>query len=238
MRQFVHRKPDGTRTDPEPVADVLRAAEGRVVQGEGRFQLTVNRLPVGPTRTRVEVLTALERNLMSGIPGDVYRVMNDEGAEFTCKEVEPVPSEDARRRNFVTYAKNGIRHAGQIHYSQARPIDFAFTKYPWTADCSGSTIAYAKAAGLPDPSGNNFNGAGNTDSILRHLPRIERREVQEGDLTLWAYGMDGKHVAIVTDLGADPMLASHGSDAGPIAIRLSAEDAWHHSETLHFLRVV
>ncbi len=238
MRQFQHRKPDGTKTEPELMAEVLAAAERRVVKGEGRFQLTVNRVPVGPSRTRTEILAALERNLLGGNPGDVYRVMNEEGVEFSCKEVEPVPPLAKERQALVAYAKWGIQHKADIHYSQVRPIDFAFTKLPWTADCSGSTIAYAKASGMPDPSGLNYSGAGSTDSMLAHLPRIERRELQLGDLALWAIGNDGKHLAIVIELGPDPLMASHGSDVGPIAIKLSDEDAWHASETLHFLRVM
>ncbi len=239
MRQFVVRKPDGSRSAPGFLSDVIIAARKRVVKGEGRFQLLENRNPLGPKRNREDVLTALERNLHDGqAPGTVWRIENDEGATFVCRELEPIPKLDPRRRDIVGFAKWGIDHAGSIHYAQTRPIDFNFKNLPWTADCSGSTIAYAKAAGLPDPAGFGYSGAGSTDSILANLPRIERRELQLGDLALWALGADGKHVAIVIELGPDPLMASHGSDAGPIAIRLSAEDAWHRSETLHFLKVV
>lgn len=237
MRQFVYRKPDGTKTGAVPVREVMAAAERRVVKGDGKFQLTIDRVDIGEPKTRVEALAFLGHKLEVGSPGPVYRVMNEDGAVFACRELEPAPKLDPRRAKFVDLAKWGVAHKDQIHYSQARPIDMSFN-LPWTADCSGSTIAYAKAAGLPDPAGFGYNGSGSTDSILANLPRIERRDVQLGDLALWAIGADGKHVAIFTELGPDPLMASHGSDAGPIAIRLSAEDAWHSSETLHFLRVV
>jgi len=237
MRQFVYRKPNGERTDPVTLAELTEAAERRVVRGEGKFQLTQDRLPLGPERTRAEVLKAIDRQLSLGVPGPIYRVMNEDGAEFTFRELPPVPKLDPRRRDFVDLAEWGVRNRASIHYSQARPIDFSMN-LPWTADCSGSTIAYAKRAKLPDPGGYNYSGAGNTDSILRTLKHVERRELQVGDLALWAIGADGKHVAIITEVGPDPLCASHGSDAGPIAIRLSDEDRWHSSETLHLLKVV
>ena len=37
---------------------------------------------------------------------------------------------------------------------------------------------------------------------------------------------DGSHVCVVAGAGADPWLASHGSDAGPGKLRFSVEDAW------------
>lgn len=237
MRQFVYRKPNGERTDAVTLAELTAAAERRVVRGEGKFQLTADRLPLGAERTRAETLKAIERQLNLGTPGPIYRVMNEDGAAFTFRELPPVPKVDPRRKAFVDLAEWGVRHAAAIHYSQARPIDMSLNT-PWTADCSGSTIAYAKKAGLPDPAGFGYNGTGSTDSILRNLPEIQRRDVQVGDLGLWSIGWDGKHVAIITELGPDPLMASHGSDAGPIAIRLSAEDRWHSSETLHFLKVV
>jgi hypothetical protein len=238
VRRFVHRKPNGDNTSPETLVEVLAAAENRVLKGEGKFLLTANRVPVGGWRTRAELLTALERNLTIGRPGPVWRVANEKGLEFACRELKVEPALNPKRKAFVDFAEWGVRHAGSIHYSQARPIDFNLKNLPWTADCSGSTIAYAKAAGLPDPSGYGFSGAGNTDAILRNLRRVDRRDVQLGDLALWAIGSDGKHVAIITDLGADPMLASHGSDVGPLAVRLSAEDAWHAAEALHLLTVL
>lgn len=238
MRQFVHRKPDGARTDPETLHEVLAAADARIHRGEGRFQLTVNRKPIGPLRVRREVLNALERNLTTGKPGPVYRVTDPDGADFSCREVDSVPSLDPRRREFVDYALWGVQHAAQIHYSQSRPIpQYGVKHVPMTLDCSSFAITLARWSGIPDPSGGSY-ADGNTDTILAHARHIDRRDLELGDMVLWAIGLDGKHVAAVTGLGSDPMLASHGSDAGPIAIHLSSEDNWHSSETLHYLRLL
>lgn len=237
MRQFVHRKPDGARSEPETLKELMNAAEVRIRRGEGRFQLSKNRHTVGPLRTRSEVLTSLERNLTAGKPGPVYRVTDPEGVDFSCREIE-APALDPRRKEFVEYAEWGVQHAAQIHYSQSRPIPAYGVKHlPMTLDCSSSTITYARWANIPDPSGGSY-ADGNTDAILAHARHIDRRDLQLGDLVLWAIGLDGKHVAAVTGLGADPMLASHGSDAGPIAIHLSSEDNWHSSETLHYLSLL
>jgi hypothetical protein len=238
MRQFVHRRPDGSRSEPETLHELMNAAETRVRQGDGKFQLTQNRHPIGPLRVRKEALTSLERNLTTGKPGPVYRVTDPDGVDFSCREIDAEPSIDPRRREFVGYAEWGVQHAAQVHYSQSRPIpQYGVKHLPMTLDCSGFVIELARWANIPDPSGGNYSD-GSTDSILAHLRHIDRRDLQIGDLVLWAIGLDGKHVAAVTGLGSDPMLASHGSDAGPLGIHLSAEDNWHGSEALHYLRLL
>src|SRR5581483_6933654 len=169
-------------------------------------------------------------------PGHAYRVRNGRGSiVFSCRVVAPAPAVDSRRSEMVRWCRWAIDHEGQIHYSQARPIpQYPPGTLPMTLDCSGSTITFARWAGAPDPSGYGFSGVGSTDSILRHAQNsgleIQRRDLELGDLVLWAIGSDGKHVAVVIDTGDDPLMCSHGQEAGPIAIRLSAEDRYHAGE--------
>lgn len=140
---------------------------------------------------------------------------------------------DPRRADMVRWARWGTKHAAEIHYSQARPYTMYRTgRLPMSLDCSSSSITYAHWAGAPDPSGNHFNGFGNTDSILSHLKARRRiADAERGDLILWHNGPDGKHVAVVLQPGRDPLLASHGSENGPLLIRYSAEYRYHSGET-------
>jgi cell wall-associated NlpC family hydrolase len=68
---------------------------------------------------------------------------------------------------------------------------------------------------------------------------IKKAEALPGDAVLYHYGADGKHVAMFLEPGTqlDPLLFSHGIEAGPIAVRLSTENRYHAGETVSFLRL-
>jgi hypothetical protein len=80
------------------------------------------------------------------------------------------------------------------------------------------TLCY-KWAGAPDPNGNGYNGAGYTGTLEAHMRHIPQSQLRPGDLCLWK----GKHVSLVVQTGADPLLISHGEESGPYAIRFSAQ---------------
>jgi len=93
---------------------------------------------------------------------------------------------------------------------------------PLTTDCSGfATLCYF-LAGAPDPNGLDYTGQGYTGTLLRHLPHIGRAAVQRGDIVVWGR-YPGHHCAVVLEPGEDPLLASHGSEGGPVELRFSAE---------------
>jgi cell wall-associated NlpC family hydrolase len=93
---------------------------------------------------------------------------------------------------------------------------------PLTTDCSGfATLCYF-VAGAPDPNGLGYSGAGWTGTMLRHMGSVEPSEARRGDLVVWG-AYPGRHVAILIERGDDPLLCSHGSERGPIAIRYSEE---------------
>lgn len=136
-----------------------------------------------------------------------------------------------------------IRHASTIHYDQRRPIDYDFHKAAasWTADCSGSTAAIYKAAGAPDPTGESYNGYGNTDTILATLRPIKRNDARRGDLVLFHVGADGRHVAVLLESPRwhlDPWMESHGGEYGPLHVPLSTEIRYHSGEEFTFLKGV
>ena len=133
------------------------------------------------------------------------------------------------RTQIVANARWGVAHEPEIHYAKTRPIDGHghAHKLPLTTDCSGFVTDCYEWAGAPDPNGNGFNGLGFTGTMLAHCRHIPASAVQGGDLVIWGLP-PGEHVALVLEPGRDPLLASHGQEAGPIAISFSAESAAHH----------
>jgi hypothetical protein len=135
------------------------------------------------------------------------------------------------RARIVAEALWGIANEPSISYSNARPIDGTRKKrkLPLATDCSGFVTLCYDWAGGPDPNGLRFTGAGFTGSLLRNCRRIPRAAAQPGDLVVWGDG-DGRHVAVVLEMGADPLLASHGSEGGPKKIPFSRQNEYHQSK--------
>lgn len=94
---------------------------------------------------------------------------------------------------------------------------------PLTTDCSGFVTLCYYLAGAPDPNGLGYSGQGWTGTLLRHLPELDGPP-RAGDIAVFG-AYPGRHCALVLRGGADPLLASHGMERGPIAIACSAESA-------------
>ncbi|MBN8466744.1 peptidoglycan-binding protein [Corallococcus exiguus] len=133
------------------------------------------------------------------------------------------------RTKIVAEGLWGVANQDRIHYAQIRPIDGLRLphKLPLDIDCSGFVTLCYKWAGAPDPNGNRYSGAGYTGTLEAHMLHIPLSQVQPGDLCLW----QGKHVSLVIQGGVDPLLISHGSEAGPYAIRTSAQQKWYPAGT-------
>jgi len=147
-----------------------------------------------------------------------------------------------QRTAMVAQAEWAIAHEASIHYAQDRPIPydrFKAHKLPITTDCSGFVSCLAFCAGVPDPNGQDYNGQGFTGTLMQHLEHITKGEVLAGDfLTYGPY--PGEHVCMALESVAnhpDPMLVSHGQEAGPLKIRASVE-AKAHNSPVTYLRSV
>ena len=125
------------------------------------------------------------------------------------------------RQKIVAAARWGIENEPLIHYGQVRPIPLG-RALPLRTDCSGFVTVCYFLAGAPDPNGRDYDGAGFTGTMLSALPHIQRADALRGDLVVWG-AYPGRHVAIVLEPGDDPLLCSHGSERGPLAIRYSDE---------------
>jgi lysozyme family protein len=151
--------------------------------------------------------------------------------KLRAKRLADAPDEAAIRAKIVEWALWGVKNKANIAYSQG-PSRLAWLdgpgSLPLATDCSAfATLCYAWA-GAPNP---NFDGAyaaaagGYTGTLLKRCRHVPRSAAKPGDLVVWTPPADGHHVAILVSTGADPWLASHGSDAGPLRIRFSAEHA-------------
>ncbi len=117
----------------------------------------------------------------------------------------------------------GLLNTRAIHYLQERPFEpsaIAERRLPLSIDCSASTAQLYKDAGRPDPNGNDYSGYGNTETLRSFTPlRKSVSAARVGDFIV--YGPDGRpdlqHVVVVYERrGNNPVVWSHGQEAGPL----------------------
>ncbi len=123
-----------------------------------------------------------------------------------------------------------VHHEPVIHYGQLRPMRTRYIttdeklaaalRVGITMDCSESVTLICHIAGLKDPSGYDYSsGYGNVASISAHCPHYSNpADAYVGAMV--AFGGNA-HICMVRARGADPLLFSHGSEAGPYYARLS-----------------
>jgi hypothetical protein len=141
-----------------------------------------------------------------------------------------------------------VREKSKVHYAQIRPMrthritslhllqQELASPTGITMDCSESITLLCKLAGLNDPNGFKYDGTGYTGTLLHHLPHYTNpQEARTGALVVFG-PHSGDHVCMVRNPGKDPLLFSHGSENGPIWIRLSDEKKYQHAPTT-FLRI-
>jgi len=125
---------------------------------------------------------------------------------------------------------------GNWTYAAVRPLETP--ERPWVpgvhrrGDCSkgGQWIAYW--AGAPDPFGMDFGPYGNSQTAWSNLQHLDHAsELLPGDMI--TFGRDGqKHLSVVQEAGADPLLWSWGHQGAPNNYRLSQD-----SRERQFLRM-
>ena len=148
---------------------------------------------------------------------------------------QPLPAAFLKRRwqrRCVAWWDWGVTHAGTgIGYREVRPIQGrppapgVFPRLPFETDCSGFATDDCQFRGMPDPNGNGYDGAGDTNTLLAHGRRLSGAAAAEvGDMVIFARP---DHVAVVLEPGPDPLLGSHGHPGTPEKLRYSQEARAH-----------
>jgi cell wall-associated NlpC family hydrolase len=109
-----------------------------------------------------------------------------------------------------------------FEYSETRPIPNSLNTRPFKSDCSGFCIDLYKAIGAADPSGNGYNGNGDTSDMQQHGTSVGFGNT--GDLAFWA---NPDHVAIVVGTGTNPAVVGFGAPPSPIKNTLLNESQYH-----------
>lgn len=119
---------------------------------------------------------------------------------------------------------------------QALPAHSA-AHLPFTTDCSGFAAMMARWSGAADPTGNGFNGFGNTDTMLAQSHHITQAETQPGDFAV--FGLHpSQHMVVLTQSAAGgngALCVSHGQQGDPVEVPLSEEIV---AQPITFLRLM
>jgi hypothetical protein len=126
-----------------------------------------------------------------------------------------------------------LAQRNRVHYAEVRPMHSESIKSMYqlkqrvaapggiTMDCSESVTLICKLAGLKDPNGLSYDGAGYTGTLLDHLPHYtDAGAAKLGALCVFGPGT-GTHVTMVHERGPDPWLWTHGEESDPSLHRLS-----------------
>lgn len=142
--------------------------------------------------------------------------------QFQRHQLKQLMSQLVAYQKSIHYPENDIRGKADTETFQLEA-----PHPPMTMDCSEAVTLLCKWAGLKDPNGLNYTHPGYTGTLLAHLPRYNNpANANVGALVVFGPGT-GEHVCMVYQPGDDPLLFSHGSEAGPVFIRLAVERTYH-----------
>ncbi|MCU1493394.1 MAG: hypothetical protein JWO62_1158 [Acidimicrobiaceae bacterium] len=87
-------------------------------------------------------------------------------------------------------------------------------------DCSATSVLCCWLAKAPEPFPGAYTGTGNTESFLT-LPHVPAPAA--GDFVVYGEGLSlsVQHMAVVVEVGPDPLTMSHGGQSEPAFVRVS-----------------
>ena len=149
----------------------------------------------------------------------------------------------AQRNHLVFLMEELWKHRGQFVYEQRRPMELIhltqlqlFKKLAAgeeiIADCSETLTAMCKWAGLRDPNGLGYNGFGNTETMLGHLPHYT--QARYANVGAIVHFENPEHVAMVkvpSRIMGNPTLFEHGGP-GVAILPLSVERQFHRGDVV------
>lgn len=131
-------------------------------------------------------------------------------------------------------------------YREARPLPIQAILFDQAvySDCSfGCKLLCYSVGGIPDPTGFDYNGYGNSESIRQHLPKISQAEARPGDIIVW-YGIeDEEHAAMLykwekVDGVVHCFLWNMGMQGQPVFSTLGRELAAHPGASVQWCQVL
>lgn len=154
---------------------------------------------------------------------------------------------DPARERLVAMVTRDCASPQNITYGEVRPTPVARYKdgrWPIVTDCSGWYQCLCYAAGLPDPFGTGYAGAGAggcegyTGSALSHLKPIPLGQVVPGDCVVFG-AYPGRHLAVflTTGTAAHVEVGSNGQPADPVRVSLAAEAAGFQGQAITYLQL-
>jgi hypothetical protein len=241
-KMYEWKRPDGSIAKGD-LTKLVDAAGSRIRVGDGPYDLLKDGEVILTEKTRQRIMEAV-RKQAEGAPVKVKFAVRRTAKAQETEEARRVfawsayePKLDPQRKAMVEQAQWMIAHEPRIEYAQDRPIpQYSKDHLPMTLDCSSAVISLARWAGVKSPSGTGY-ASGSTEQLYEHCPKIDLNDAQPADLVLYSIGSDQKHVSMILETGGDPLLFSHGLDAGPQAIRLSLQKTFHAGETVTFHRM-
>src|SRR5665213_2857190 len=118
----------------------------------------------------------------------------------------------------VAWGQFLVAHASEVHYTEG---DLRMTDVhhpgglPMESDCSSTVTCEFAWAGALDPNRQNYDGVGNTDSMIPHGKLVPVGQVQAGNTLVFYFNgqgftpADSEHVALCISGGPDPLTISH-----------------------------
>lgn len=145
------------------------------------------------------------------------------------------------QRYMFTTVSDQAKHSNWVYeFSRALPVvPIGYTpSVKILADCSFGCKLICHAAGVPDPTGYNYLGYGNSGSIWHHLPKITLSEAKPGDIV--TFGFEGDHHAAMLYMWHDNhcWLWNHGRQGQPVFSTLGAETAYHSGMDVQWCQVL
>ena len=153
-------------------------------------------------------------------------------------EAQPHATIAQVRQNMVANCRWAVTNHKRINYAEIRPYPLIAPRtLPFTTDCSGFAAMMARWSGAADPTGNGFNGFGNTDTMLAQSHHITQAETQPGDFAV--FGLHpSQHMVVLTQSAAGgngALCVSHGQQGDPVEVPLSEEIV---AQPITFLRLM
>lgn len=105
-------------------------------------------------------------------------------------------------------------------------------------DCSWGCKLICYSSGVPDPTGFNYSGVGNSESIFEHLNHVDLSQARPGDIGV--FGAHGEIHALMYYAWDKNRLWvwNWGTDGEPVFTTLGAEVAYHAGQPLTWCQVL